>query len=167
MKGMFEDSQDITWMKNSVKIMSSLSEENLEELDQMADELCQEYIAQSDDKANKNDLTALFRLGYGLYVVTSRDGEKDNGLIVNTVTQLTDNPNRVAVNINKANYSHDMIKKTGVMNVNCLSVEAPFKCLKDLDSRAEEKQINLKDGICCVQTMVLPSFQNISMPSLH
>ena len=127
MKGMFEDSQDITWMKNSVKIMSSLSEENLEELDQMADELCQEYIAQSDDKANKNDLTALFRLGYGLYVVTSRDGEKDNGLIVNTVTQLTDNPNRVAVNINKANYSHDMIKKTGVMNVNCLSVEAPFK----------------------------------------
>ena len=124
---MFEDSQDITWMKNSVKIMSSLSEENLEELDQMADELCQEYIAQSDGKANKNDLTALFRLGYGLYVVTSRDGEKDNGLIVNTVTQLTDNPNRVAVNINKANYSHDMIKKTGVMNVNCLSVEAPFK----------------------------------------
>ena len=59
--------------------------------------------------------------------MTSRDGEKDNGLIVNTVTQLTDNPNRVAVNINKANYSHDMIKKTGVMNVNCLSVEAPFK----------------------------------------
>ena len=53
MKGMFEDSQDITWMKNSVKIMSSLSEENLEELDQMADELCQEYIAQSDDKANE------------------------------------------------------------------------------------------------------------------
>lgn len=39
--------------ENSVKIMSSLSEENLEELDQMADELCQEYIAQSDDKANK------------------------------------------------------------------------------------------------------------------
>ena len=114
-------------MKNSVKIMSSLSEENMEELDQMADELCQEYIAQSDDKANKNDLTALFCLGYGLYVVTSRDGEKDNGLIVNTVTQLTDNPNRVAVNINKANYSHDIIKKTGVMNVNCLSVEAPFK----------------------------------------
>ena len=130
MKGMFEDSQDITWMKNSVKIMSSLSEENLEELDQMADELCQEYIAQSDDKANKNDLTALFKIGYGLYVVTSNDGEKDNGLIVNTVTQLTDNPNRVAVNINKANYSHHVIKKTGVMNVNCLSVEAPFEVFK-------------------------------------
>ncbi len=60
---LFEDSQDLPWMKNSVKIMSSLSEENLEELDQMADEICQEYIAQSDYKANKNDLTALFRVG--------------------------------------------------------------------------------------------------------
>ena len=71
----------------------------------MADELCQEYIAKSDDLANKSDMTALFRIGYGLYVVTSNDGKKDNGLIVNTVTQLTDNPYRVAVNINKANYS--------------------------------------------------------------
>ena len=59
-------------------------------------------------------------------MVTSNDGKKDNGLIVNTVTQLTDTPNRVAVNINKANYSHHVIKQTGVLNVNCLSVEAPF-----------------------------------------
>ncbi len=60
------------------------------------------------------DMTALFRIGYGLYVVTSNDGKKDNGLIVNTVTQLTDTPNRIAVNINKANYSHHVIKQTGV-----------------------------------------------------
>ena len=76
--------------------------------------------------ANKNDMSALFRIGYGLYVVTSNDGKRDNGLIVNTVTQLTDNPYRVAVNINKANYSHHVIQQTGVLNVNCLSVEAPF-----------------------------------------
>ena len=63
--------------------------------------------------------------------------EKDNGLIVNTVTQLTDNPNRVAVNINKANYSHHVIKQTGVLNVNCLSVEAPFEVFKNSDSRAD------------------------------
>lgn len=92
----------------------------------MADELCKEYIAQNDTLANKNDLTALFRIGYGLYVVTSNDGKKDNGLIVNTVIQLTDTPNRVAVNINKANYSHHVIKQTGMLNVNCLSTEAPF-----------------------------------------
>lgn len=79
----------------------------------------------------KVDPTALFRIGYGLYVVTSNDGKKDNGLIVNTVIQLTDQPNRVAVNINKENYSHHVIKQTGVMNVNCLSVEAPFQVFEN------------------------------------
>ena len=127
MKGMFEKSKNITWLNHNVKIMSSLNDENMEQLEAMASELCEEYIAQSEEKANKNDMTALFKIGYGLYVVTSNDGTKDNGLIVNTVTQLTDNPNRVAVNINKANYSHHIIKQTGVMNVNCLSVEAPFE----------------------------------------
>ena len=92
----------------------------------MASELCKEYIAQNDALADKHDLTALFRIGYGLYVVTSSDGKKDNGLIVNTVTQLTDSPNRVAVNINKMNYSHHVIKQTGILNVNCLSIDARF-----------------------------------------
>ena len=131
MKGMFEKSKNITWLNTSVKIMSSLSEENLQQLDEMADELSREYIAQSAEKANKNDMTALFKIGYGLYVVTSNDGTRDNGLIVNTVTQLTDNPYRVAVNINKANYSHHVIKKTGILNVNCLSVDAPFSVFQN------------------------------------
>ena len=72
------------------------------------------------------DATALFSIGYGLYVVTTNDGEKDNGLIVNTVTQVTNTPNRVAVTVSKANYSHDTIVKTGKMNVCCLTTEAPF-----------------------------------------
>ncbi len=126
MKEMFAKSKNITWMDNNLRIMSSLSDENMEQIEAMADELCKEYVAQSGERANKNDMTALFKIGYGLYVVTSNDGTKDNGLIVNTVTQLTDNPYRVAVNINKANYSHHVIKQTGVLNVNCLSVEAPF-----------------------------------------
>lgn len=127
MKGEFEKSKNITWLDKTVKIMSSLSSENMDQLEAMADELCREYVAQSSETANKKDMTALFKIGYGLYVVTSNDGNKDNGLIVNTVTQLTDNPYRVAVNINKENYSHHVIKQTGVMNVNCLSVEAPFE----------------------------------------
>ena len=104
----------------------AVNQENRDQMEAMASELCKEYIAKNDELANKNDMTALFRIGYGLYVVTSNDGKKDNGLIVNTVTQLTDSPFRVAVNINKTNYSHHVIKQTGVMNVNCLSVEAPF-----------------------------------------
>ncbi len=126
MQKMLAGCKNITWLHDTVKIMSSLSEENMEQLENMASELSKEYIAQSAERANKNDMTALFKIGYGLYVVTSNDGNRDNGIIVNTVTQLTDTPNRVAVNINKANYSHHVIKKTGVMNVNCLSVEAPF-----------------------------------------
>ena len=76
---------------------------------------------------SKIDPKALFNIGYGLYVVTSRDGERDNGLIVNTVSQITSDPLTVAVAINKSNYSHDIIKKTGKMNVCPLSESAPFK----------------------------------------
>ena len=72
------------------------------------------------------DTTALFKIGYGLYVVTTHDGVKDNGLILNSIMQVTDTPNRVAVTVNKANYSHDTIKSSGRMNVNCLTEEAPF-----------------------------------------
>ena len=126
MKEMMSKCKKIDWLKNSVHIWSAVKEENRKQIDAMTDELCKEYIAKDDTLANKNDMTALFRIGYGLYVVTSNDGRKDNGLIVNTVTQLTDNPYRVAVNINKANYSHHVIRQTGVLNVNCLSVDAPF-----------------------------------------
>lgn len=126
MKEMLSKCRKINWLDTTVKILSAVKQENKDQLEAMANELCKEYIAQNDKLANKNDMTALFRIGYGLYVVTSNDGKKDNGLIVNTVTQLTDTPNRIAVNINKANYSHHVIKQTGVLNVNCLSVDAPF-----------------------------------------
>ena len=142
MRSMFADSKKITWLNNNVRIMSAVKSETKDQLEAMADELCREYIAQSPEAANKNDLTALFRIGYGLYVVTCNDGKKDNGLIVNTVTQVTDTPNRVAVNINKANYSHHVIKQTGVLNVNCLSVEAPFSVFQNFgfqSGRAADK----------------------------
>ncbi|MCD8250337.1 MAG: flavin reductase [Lachnospiraceae bacterium] len=126
MKQMLEKSKDIKWADTTVHIKSALSEESSAQLNALVEELCQDYVARSSDTANKNDLTALFNIGYGLYVVTSNDGTKDNGLIVNTVSQVTNTPNRIAVTINKANYSHHVIKKTGVMNLNCLSQDAPF-----------------------------------------
>ena len=126
MKGMLENCKNITFADTAVKIKSAMNDENREQIEKLANELCRDYLAESDETADKNDLTALFNIGYGLYVVTSNDGKKDNGLIVNTVTQVTDTPNRIAVTINKSNYSHDVIKQTGIMNVNCLSVDAPF-----------------------------------------
>ena len=126
MKGMLEGCKNITYTDTTVKILSALDETSSAQLDALADELCMEYIAQNNDTADKNDPNAMFNIGYGLYVVTSNDGKKDNGLIVNTVTQVTSSPNRVAVCINKQNYSHHIIQQTGEMNINCLSVDAPF-----------------------------------------
>jgi len=126
MRTMLAESKNLTFTDTTVKIRSALNEESRAQVEAMADELCREYLAQQGDTANKNDLNALFNIGYGLYVVTCNDGRKDNGLIVNTVTQVTNTPNRVAVTINKANYSHHVIQQTGQMNVNCLSTDAPF-----------------------------------------
>ena len=72
------------------------------------------------------DYTALFKIGYGLYVVTVNDGVKDNGCILNSIMQVTSTPNRVAVTINKANYTYEVVKNTGKMNINCLTVDTPF-----------------------------------------
>ncbi len=126
MRGMLSECKNLTFAENTVRILSSLNETSSAQIQALARELCTDYLAQQDATANKNDLTALFNIGYGLYVVTSNDGTRDNGLIVNTVSQITNTPNRVAVAINKQNYSYHTIRKTGVMNVNCLDVSAPF-----------------------------------------
>ena len=131
MRSMFEGSKNLTFTDTTVRILSAVNADSKQQIEDMAAELCREYLAQHEETANKNDLTALFNIGYGLYVVTSHDGNKDNGLIVNTVTQVTNTPNRVAVTINKQNYSHHVIKQTGVMNVNCLDVSAPFSVFQN------------------------------------
>ena len=127
MKSMLEKCKGISFAETTVKIQSALDDNSKNQIDALVSELCREYLESRSETANKNDLSALFNIGYGLYVVTSNDGKKDNGLIVNTVSQVTNSPNRVAVAINKSNYSHHIIKQTGIMNVNCLTTEAPFK----------------------------------------
>ena len=131
MRKMLEDSKNLVFTDTVVRVISALNEESRGQIEQMANELCREYMARQEATANKNDLTALFNIGYGLYVVTSNDGNKDNGLIVNTVTQVTNTPNRIAVTIHKENYSHHVIKQTGVMNVNCLDTSAPFSVFEN------------------------------------
>ena len=166
MKGMLEKSKNLTFTENNVKILSALNEESSAQLDAMAKELCKEYLARQDSTANKNDMSALFNIGYGLYVVTSNDGKKDNGLIVNTVTQVTNTPNRIAVAINKENYSHHVIKQTGKMNVNCLSEDAPFKVFeafgfisgRNVDKFADCTPMRSDNGL-----VVLPRYINAVM----
>ena len=114
----------------------------------------------------RRDMKALFKIGYGLYVVTSNDGTKDNGLIVNTVMQVTSSPERVAVTINKSNYSHGVIKNSGKMNVCVLTEDAPFKVFeefgfksgKDTDKFAGVSPTRSENGLA-----LLPRFINSYM----
>ena len=131
MKNMLSECKNITYTEAGVRIMSAINNENKDEIEALAEELCQEYIAHDSELANKNDLSALFKIGYGLYVVTSNDGKRDNGIVVNAITQLTNTPNRIGVTINKDSYSHHVIKQSGKMNVNCLSVDAPFSVFEN------------------------------------
>ena len=136
MKSMLEQSKNLSYAETDVTIRSALNADSSAQLEKLADELCRDYIARDGEKADKNDLSALFNIGYGLYVVTTNDGKKDNGLIVNTVTQVTNSPNRIAVTVNKQNYSHHIIKQTGIMNINCLSTDAPFSVFENFGFRS-------------------------------
>ena len=135
MRSILSGSKNLRFTDTTVRIHSAPSDESRRQIEAMADELCMEYLARQEE-TNKQDMKALFNIGYGLYVVTSRDEGRDNGLIVNTVTQVTDTPNRVAVTINKQNYSHHIIRKTGILNVNCLDVSAPFALFENYGFRS-------------------------------
>ena len=76
------------------------------------------------------DKKAMYNLTYGLFILTAKEGEKDNGCIVNTVAQVTTEPNRITVAVNKQNYTHDMIVRTGVFNVSILTTDSKFDTYK-------------------------------------
>ena len=76
------------------------------------------------------DNKAMFNLSYGLFILTAKDGEKDNGCIVNTVGQVTSQPNRISLTVNKANYTHDIILKTKEFNVSVLAENSKFETYK-------------------------------------
>ena len=127
MKGKLEGLKDITFTKNNVTILSALNEESTAQLMALADELAEGYQKVVVEEEKKIDPTALYKIGYGLYVVTAADGGKQNGQIANTVSQVANNPSRIAVNLNKANYTTEMVLKTGVMNVCTLTEQCPFQ----------------------------------------
>jgi len=166
MRGMLEGCKNLTFCEHVVHIKSALSGESKDELKALADELSAEYLAKDPTTANKNDMKALFKIGYGLYVITSNDGKKDNGMICNTVAQVTSQPNRIAVTINKANYTHHVVQQTGILNVNCLSTDAPFSVFQNFgfqsgrtaDKFAGETVTRSDNGL-----VILPRYVNAMM----
>ena len=89
-----------------------------------------DMVAAANSAENAIDPSAMFKFSYGLFVLTAKDGVKDNGCIINTATQLTDKPKRITIAVNKANYTHDMILKTGEFNVSVLSEDVQMDTFK-------------------------------------
>ena len=121
--------KNMTFLENTLTIRSALKAGQMDQLNALVEEILdsmREPEAESDKEAMVEP-NALFKLSYGLFVLTAKDGGKDNGCIINTVTQLTDTPKRITIAVNKANYTHDMIQKTGMFNVSVLSEDVPFK----------------------------------------
>jgi len=123
--------KDVKILDNTLTLNSALKASQMDQVNTLVDTIATDLIGCADgacDAADeaKIDPSAMFKLSYGLFVLTAKDGEKDNGCIVNTVVQLTDVPKRITVAVNKANYTHDMIMKTGVFNVSVLSQDAQF-----------------------------------------
>lgn len=130
-KAELEKCKNMTILNKKVSLKSSLKEAQLADIDELADAIAatmpKKVLA---DHSKKIEPNALFKLTYGLFVLTAKQGDKDNGCIINTVTQITDQPMRITIAVNKANYTHDMIKETGVFNVSVLTTDTPFQVFK-------------------------------------
>ena len=119
--------KNVNLLDSSVTIHSSVKDDQLAQLDALANALLTTMKTEApvvhDEK--KIEPNAMFKLSYGLFVLTA-GGEKDNGCIINTVTQITDSPKRISIAVNKANYTHDLILKSGTFNVSILDTNADF-----------------------------------------
>ena len=129
-----EKCKDITILDATVSLKSSVKAEQLTEIDKLADMIYESFprsvlgaaASAQEESENCIDPNTMFKLSYGLFVLTARDGDKDNGCIINTVTQITATPIRISIAVIKANYTHDMIMKTGEFNISILSESVPF-----------------------------------------
>ena len=134
LRGKFEECKNITILDSNISLRSSLKAHQLDEIYDLADKIAATLPGApagagggaADEQAKSVDPSAMFKLTYGLFVLTARDGDKDNGCIINTVTQITSTPIRISIAVNKANFTHDMIMKTGEFNVSILTESVPF-----------------------------------------
>jgi len=126
--------KNINIIEQTVSIKSSVKAAQLSELEAMAEAIGSTFplpaknnVEDKNSKAASIDPAAMFKLSYGLFVLTAKDGSKDNGCIINTATQITVSPLRISIAVNKANFTHDMIIKTGEFNLSILAESAPFR----------------------------------------
>jgi flavin reductase (DIM6/NTAB) family NADH-FMN oxidoreductase RutF/flavodoxin len=126
-----EECKDINFIENIISIKSSLKAKQLPEVKAMVDAIAADFPQPAARAAEVKgatgiDTSSFFKLSYGLFVLTAKDGDKDNGCIINTVTQITSSPAKISIAVNKANFTHDMILKTKEFNVSILNESVPF-----------------------------------------
>jgi len=140
MRAKFEQCKNMSFV-GDVNIKSSVSTDKAGEIKALADAIADtmpKWKSSKEVKANTKSIgvgnidgNALWKIPYGLFLVTAKDGEKDNGCIVNTFSQDTFSPLQVSVIINKENYTHDMIQKTGLFAISVLTESTPFSLFKE------------------------------------
>lgn len=174
MRAEFEKCKNMTILDQQITIKSALKKDQLAQIDALADQLAETLPSSAKKQETPAEIklettavidpAAMFKLSYGLFVLTAKDGSKDNGCIINTVMQVTDATKRIAIAVNKANYTHDMIKKTGVFNVSVLSTDAPFKLFKQFGFQSGRDTDKFAEGGKEVRTLnglrYVPEYSN-------
>ncbi|MBQ7125326.1 MAG: flavin reductase [Clostridia bacterium] len=150
MKEILSECKNMTVVGETVTIKSSLSKESAEGLDALVEAICESFPKKDFSHPSEAavDNSAVFSISYGLYVLSAKDGEKDNGCIINTAQLVTDSPKRIAITVNKANYTHDIILKTGVFNLSVLSEDASFDIFKQFGFSSGRERDKF-DGLNC------------------
>ena len=149
MKDILKMNKNLTFIDKEITILSSLKESQLEDLNILADKIAESVKLTTFDEGNENkiNVNGLFKISYGLYLLTAKEGEKDNGCIINTAQLVTDNPNQISFTIHKNNLTHDMVVENRKVNVSILSTTAPFSLFKKfgfVSGRDENKFENFK-----------------------
>ncbi|MCL2099917.1 MAG: flavin reductase [Oscillospiraceae bacterium] len=150
-----EKCKNITILENTISIKSGVKKEQLKDIEAVLKAIVSEF-PELPENINKQtgavpeasgviERGAMFKLSYGLFILTAKDGKKDNGCIINTAAQVTDNPLRISVTVNKANFTCEMIMKTGSFNVSVLSESAPFALFKQFGFSSGKDADKFKD----------------------
>jgi len=160
-----EKCKNIKILENKISIKSSLKVEQLADIDSMVNTISTDFLPQTKNnqentpKAAIIEPAAMFKLTYGVFVLTTKNGNKDNGCIINTATQITMSPPRISIAVNKSNFTHDILLQTEEFNLSILTEHTPYRIFeqfgfqsgRDTDKFANsDYNTRTQNGICYI-----------------
>lgn len=167
--------KNIDVLNGVVSLKSSVKQTQAEQIDALAAALVESIFPDRtqndaatapkvDATVPKVDANALFKLSYGLFIITAREGEKDNGCIVNTVCQVTDTPKSLSLAVSKANLTHDMIVNTKQFNISVLTQDAPMRVFEHFGFQSGRNVDKFADCEMCTRSenglLTVPKYAN-------